>query len=201
MWIVLQVNSNRPDKWISTDNLRFQAYTAMAFGAEVITWACYTAGWWHNQVLDDQGEKTQQYDKLKTVNAELHCLGTEYMKYRSTATHMIGFGGTDWLSAYKGTSADALCTGIFRDVREESGRPLVIGEMCARNGERSSALMIADAGDPLGTERGTSVIRFRADGAFIRVYGGNGRVPISRDADGIYRAEIPASGGILITAR
>ena len=31
----------------------------MAFGAENIIWACYTAGWWQaNQVLDSQGNKT-----------------------------------------------------------------------------------------------------------------------------------------------
>ncbi|MBQ7915173.1 MAG: hypothetical protein IJ315_00110, partial [Firmicutes bacterium] len=71
MWIVLQVNSKHKEEWISENNLRFQAYTAMAFGAENIIWACYTAGWWHNQVLDEKGEKTQQYEKLKKVNGEI----------------------------------------------------------------------------------------------------------------------------------
>ena len=36
MWIVLQVNSNKPAVWITENQLRFQAYTAMAFGTESI---------------------------------------------------------------------------------------------------------------------------------------------------------------------
>ena len=80
MWIVIQVNSNDKSKWISENELRFQAYTAMAFGVQNIIWGCYTAGWWYNQVLDDKGNKTQQYDKLKTVNAEIHHLSIPYMK-------------------------------------------------------------------------------------------------------------------------
>ncbi len=201
MWIILQVNSRNPQKWISADNLRFQAFTAMAFGAEVISWACYTSGWWHNQVLDDHGEKTQQYDKLKTVNAELHTVGTEFMKYRTTSSHMIGFSGTDWLSAYNGTSADALDTGIFRDVREASGKPLIIGQMSARNGDGSTALMIADASDPYGTDTAPRDIRFRAEGKFIRALGGNGWLPLQQDEDGTYHVTIAPSAGVLITAR
>jgi hypothetical protein len=55
MWVTTQVNSYDPKVWITTDELRFQAYSAMAFGAESLTWACYTAGWWENQVVDKDG--------------------------------------------------------------------------------------------------------------------------------------------------
>ena len=45
----------------------------MAFGAENIIWACYTAGWWSNQVVDENGEKTQQYAKMQKINDCVHC--------------------------------------------------------------------------------------------------------------------------------
>ena len=201
MWIILQVNSKNPAKWISEDNLRFQAYTAMAFGAEVISWACYTRGWWHNQVLDDNGEKTEQYEKLKKVNAELHTLGTEFMKFRRTDTHMIGGFAPEWLSEYGGVPTPSLDTGIFRDVREASGKALVVGQMVSRSGDGSTALMIADASDPCGTDTTPREIRFRADGRFLRAFDGNGSVPICRDADGIYRIPLAPSAGVLVTAR
>ena len=95
MWIVLQVNSNKPECWISENELRVQAYSAMAFGAESIIWACYTAGWWHNQVLDEHGEKTEQYEKLRRINAELKAIGEPYMRYRRTATHFVGYAEND----------------------------------------------------------------------------------------------------------
>ena len=59
LWIVLQVNSVRPEEWITLNQLRHQAYTALAFGARSVNWACWTAGWWHNEVLDDMGRKTR----------------------------------------------------------------------------------------------------------------------------------------------
>ena len=93
MWIVLQVNSLDPNVWMSENNLRFQAYTSMAFGAENIIWGCYTAGWWHNEVLDTNGNKTQQYDKLKKINGEIRTIAGEYMKYRRVSTHFVGFAG------------------------------------------------------------------------------------------------------------
>ena len=72
-WYIPQVNSHNARNFEPTtrNRLRFQAYTAMAFGAEAISWACWMPGWWTNNVLTATGEKTAQYDRLKTVNAEL----------------------------------------------------------------------------------------------------------------------------------
>ena len=86
MWMVLQVNSHQPEVFISENQLRFQANCALAFGAQTIIWACYCAGWWHNHVLNRQGNKTEQYDKLRRVNERLHSLGKHYMKYQHEET-------------------------------------------------------------------------------------------------------------------
>ena len=64
---------------------------AAAFGAEAITWACSGKGWFTNNVLTAKGEKTEQYEKLKKVNGELHSIGPRYMRYRNAATHFVGF--------------------------------------------------------------------------------------------------------------
>jgi hypothetical protein len=88
--MVLQVNSNDQNVWLSADQLRFQAFTAMAYGATTLIWACYTAGWWYDHVLDKEGNPTEQYDKLKKVNAEIHTLSTEYMKYKHVRTRFEG---------------------------------------------------------------------------------------------------------------
>ncbi|MCQ2432909.1 MAG: hypothetical protein MJ175_09945 [Clostridia bacterium] len=197
MWIVLQVNSNKPAEWISENELRFQAYTAMAFGAETITWACYTAGWWHNQVLDENGEKTEQYAKLQKVNAELHAIGEPYMRYRRTATHFVGFNGTKWLDGTQITPVDSLDTGFFTDVKEADGNPIVVGEMTAREGS-GHALMICAAEDPYDKAPTMRKIRFRAAGSAVRVFGGHGIVPVCKLPDGSYETEVMSCDGILI---
>ena len=103
LWYIPQVNSSYGELWLSENMLRFQANLALAYGAEQIDWACWSVedrkedpdmpgliGWWTNNVLTLTGERTQQYAKLKKVNAELHEIGPRYMKYRNVATRRMG---------------------------------------------------------------------------------------------------------------
>ena len=201
MWIVLQVNSNKPAEWMTENNLRFQAYTSMAFGAENIIWACYTAGWWHNQVLDGEGNKTQQYDKLKKINAEIRTLADEYMKYRRVSTHFVGFEGNPDMTAVKQEAIGSLSTGIFFDVKADNGAPLVVGEMVNRKGDGSVALMICAADDPRETDPKEYNVTFRAPNRCIRALGGNGYKTVTDLGDGVYAVAVKSNEGVLITAR
>lgn len=201
MWIVLQVNSNKPEKWISENQLRFQAFSSMAFGAENITWACYTAGWWHNQVLDDRGEKTEQYDKLKKVNAEIRVLADEYMKYRRVATHFVGFEGSEWMKAVKQEPIAALNTGVFTDVRAVNGEELVVGQMISRKETEDYALFICGADDPMDAAPKTYTVTFRADDRCVKAISNEGELPLTKQADGSYAFEMKSCGGVLITAK
>ncbi|MBQ9781356.1 MAG: hypothetical protein IJW00_10510 [Clostridia bacterium] len=201
MWIVLQVNSNKPAEWMSENNLRFQAYTSMAFGAENIIWACYTAGWWHNQVLDGEGNKTQQYDKLKKINAEIRTLADEYMKYRRVATHFVGMKGHPDLQFVAQEAVDALSTGVFFDVKADNGAALVIGEMVNRNHDGSVALMVCAADDPRETDPKEYQITFRAPDRCVRALGGEGYKTVTHLGDGVYAVAIKSNEGVLITTR
>ena len=201
MWIVLQVNSNKPAEWMSENNLRFQAYTSMAFGAENIIWACYTAGWWHNQVLDGEGNKTQQYDKLKKTNAEIRTLADEYMKYRRVSTHFVGFEGHPDMAAVKQEAIGSLSTGVFFDVKADNGAPLVVGEMVNRKGDGSVALMVCAADDPRETDPKEYQITFRAPDRCVRAWGGSGYKTVTDLGDGVYAVSVRSNEGVLITAR
>ena len=207
MWIVLQVNSNKPAEWISENNLRFQAYTSMAFGAENIIWACYTAGWWHNQVLDGEGNKTEQYDKLKKINAEIRTLADEYMKYRRVSTHFVGFGGLACeaghpdMAAVQQEAIASLSTGVFFDVKADNGAPLVVGEMVNRNADGSVALMICAADDPHETDPKEYQITFRAPDRCVRALGGEGYKTVTDLGDGVYAVAVKSNEGVLIMAR
>lgn len=202
MWIVLQVNSNREAEWISENQLRFQAYSAMAFGAETIIWACYTAGWWHNQVLDKTGEKTEQYDKLKTVNAELINLGDIFMKYRRVSTHFIGFeDGSEYFKNVNQKPIESLNTGIFNEVRAENGENILVGQMVSRTNDGSYALMICGADDPQDKQSKSYAVKFKADGKEVSAFGGNGEVPLTKDADGYYSFEMKSCSGVIVIAK
>ena len=196
MWVTVQVNSYDPKVWINTDELRFQAFSALAFGAESITWGCYTAGWWTNQVLDEQGRKTQQYDKLKVVNAELHTLGSRYMRYAGKATSFIGTRRGDVPEEEKLLKEydDGTITGLHAT----DGSTLVVGEMVARDGSEGRAAFVCMADDPFGKAPATHTIRFKSDGREVTVLGGDGYLPMRRDANGWYECKVRSCQGILI---
>jgi hypothetical protein len=200
MWVTTQVNSYDPKVWITENELRFQAYSAMAFGAENLTWACYTAGWWDNQVVDKEGNKTQQYDKLKKVNAEIHLLGKRYMKYIGKETAFIGFDGAA-AKMLEGTSEKSLKAyedEVFSSL--SAGCPLVVGEMAARDGSADKALFICVADDPFDKAPKTYTLRFRATGRDISILGGDGYVPMKRGADGWVECTVRSCQGLLIEA-
>ena len=201
MWIVLQVNSHDPNLWMSENHLRFQAYTSMAFGAENITWACYTAGWWCNQVLDAEGNKTQQYDKLKKINAEIRTMADEYMKYRRVSTHFVGFEGHPDMRSVKQPAIASLNTGVFFDVKSDNGAPILVGEMVNRHGDGPVALMVCAADDPYEKDPKEYNVTFRAPDRCVRALGGNGYKTVTDLGDGLYAVSLKSSEGVLITAR
>ena len=160
MWAVIQVNSSKPEEWISENKLRFQAFSALAYGADRITWACYSAGWWHNQVLDGGGNKTEQYEKLKRVNSEVKklskfCEGKAFVKGHTIESGTLNTGG----------------------LVVQANRPLVIGEM-------SDALIICAADDPMDTAQVANEITLVLGGADATVYDCDGQKIGRKTEDG-----------------
>lgn len=145
MWIILQVNSHDPEKWMNLSQLRHQAFTALAFGVRSINWACWTAGWFHNNVLDSRGNKTEQYAKLCRVNTDIRTLTENYMAYRNLSTHFVGFENSGLLSGVKAEKENDITLGIFSHIKSEGDS--IIGHM---EGDGKEALFIADSTDPYG---------------------------------------------------
>lgn len=200
-WIVLQVNSHREDRIISLNQLRFQAFSAMAFGAQVITWACYTAGWWHHQVLDDQGNKTPQYEKLKQVNSEMKCIAEEYMRYRNVATHFVGSGDNIDAAIVSRTPVTTLHTDVFCNIQEENGLPLIVGEMVSREDGNGRALMICPADDPMDSNPHIGTLQFCLKGNYrVRAWNGVGEINIAESPNRQYCLQLNSGNGVFIVA-
>lgn len=196
MWVTVQVNSLDPEVWISENELRFQAFSALAFGASNLSWACYTAGWWNNQVVDGAGNKTEQYDKLKKVNAEIHTLADRYMKYRNIETVCVGFEDTDMLEDSQLESQPELEFGRLSGL--SAGCPLLVGKMTARNGGRGKALFICVADDPYNENPQEHTIRFTARGRKIKAWGGDGPIKVVRSGKGLYEIPVVSNQGVFI---
>ena len=202
MWIVLQANSYDPNVFTSENQLRFQAYLAMAFGAECIFWACYTAGWWYNQVLDSTGNKTEQYEKLKRVNQELNTIGSIYMQYRCVDTYFVGNNRDvcDFcLDDEK--QCESLSIGVAEDLHAENGALLIVGQMKHRKDKDiPDAFMICAADDPYDLHNQGNVISFRTDAKNVKLYTGTGSVLLYAGSDNVYHFKLLSCHGALLVA-
>ncbi|MDD4623118.1 MAG: hypothetical protein PHG71_07770, partial [Kiritimatiellae bacterium] len=157
-------------------------------------------GWWTNNVLDAAGQQTEQYAKLKKVNAELKRLGQEYMKFRSTDTHFVGFPqGSPRNPKEPVALPTALDAGFFKGVRASNGAPLLAGEMSARDPALSArALFVTAADDPEDVKPATFELVFRAPGA--KAYGGNGPIPVKELLDGSCSIPFRSCQGVLLVS-
>ena len=198
MRTVLQVNSHQLDVFISESQLRFQAGCALAFGAETIIWACYCAGWWHNHVLDRQGNKTEQYEKLKAVNAGLHRLGETYMQYRHAQTHFVGGFSSEELSKTGKAAIARLDTACIRGLHA-GGAKLLVGQMTLREAGEGEALLIAAADDPQGEAIRTHRVTFECDRR-IRAVGYAGSVPVAAHGKNTYSLMLNTCDAVLLIA-
>lgn len=190
LWYIPQVNSSYGELWLSENMLRFQAFLAMAFGAEQIDWACWSraasgetpdmpglTGWWTNNVLTLKGERTEQYAKLKRVNAEIRRLGDRYMKYRTVATHHDGASGA---------------------VRASDGSRVTVGEMVARSGDPSrKAYFVLASDDPFDEGQRRHTYELKASGKVCAI-GKDGPVEVAPSGSGAWRFSLKSNECALI---
>ena len=185
---------------ITEQKLRYQANMAMAFGAETLMWACWTKGWWTMNVLDENGAKTVQYDRLKHVNAEIKGIAPRFMEFRSVDTRLVGFEKhPDWLKGSDSTSVAALDGGFFRQLKAEDGDALVVGIMTDRRGVPArKALYVVAAEDPWDESPKVRTVSFEGVGK-VTAFAANGPVPLRRLADGRrYAFDLKSNGAVLV---
>lgn len=196
MWMVLQVNSHQPEVFISEKQLSFQANCALAFGARTIIWACYCAGWWHNHVLDKQGNQTQQYEKLKKVNEQLHALGETYMKYRHTQTCFVGSHAPEALEKTGLSALEKLSVGPISGLHAD-GAALIVGIMRGKDDPQGTALYVFAADDPKGACIKRHRVKFTCKGQ-VRAAAGNGNVLLTNDGAGECAFDLETCQGVLL---
>ena len=199
-WYIPQVNSRYGDRHMSANTLRFQAHAAMAFGAVSLTWACYTPGWWTNNVIRADGAPNPEYGMLQTVNAELRGMAPDFMRYRNTATHFLGFAASERLDSVGIAVHDRLDAAGFADVAAADGGPVLVGEMTARDAGAGRALFVLAADDMYDRRPLVRELRFRAPGRTVRARDAKGVRTLSPDAAGVYAVPLRSNAAVLLMA-
>lgn len=210
-WFIPQVNTFDPSVDMTEDKLRYQAFAALSFGAEVLTWACWSPGWWEKNVLYKDGTKTGQYERLKTVNAEIRRIAGPYMQFRRVETHFTGFTGPaeEWLKPEPRTflpqlnfnETNGVSTAAFADVKADDGKALIIGDFIERKaGGKKCAMLVFAADDPFGESSAERVVRFTSKRE-VKAIASRGEAKLEQAGDGAYAVRLRSSDCVFVVAR
>ncbi len=87
-WLYLQTQGNWFDRIYALptyEQIRWQAYTALAYGAKCLMHVAYTPVWGSDAyaMIDKQGNVTEQYLYAKRINTELNTLSPVYMRFKN----------------------------------------------------------------------------------------------------------------------
>ena len=179
--MVLQVNSLREEEHVSEDQLLFQAFSAMAHGAKAVSWACYSSGWWYHNVLDSEGNKTEQYEKLKSANAKIRALGNVCFDY-------------NWSSAVRVNAGSKTDVSSFSEVAFTSDA--LIGSFNNENGVNAVFISPVEY-----DSKGTNTLTFKAEKADkVILHVAEGKRELTPDQAGLYRVELNGAEPCFITA-
>ncbi|MBR5767410.1 MAG: hypothetical protein IKX86_01860 [Clostridia bacterium] len=87
LWLIAGVYDSTSG--LSAEKIKLQAYTAMAYGVNCISYACWTADGWGTTVLNSKGNKNPVYDALKEAVLDAKTFSPIYVKYSRTGTAMM----------------------------------------------------------------------------------------------------------------
>jgi hypothetical protein len=208
LYVVGQINNIWADKAVTTDQLRFQAYSAMAFGAKSISWACWTTGWWENNVYMN-GQRTAQYEKLVEVNAELKTWEPIFMRY--SATHFgyllnkpvrdeLPSETFDMLSRLRQTGIKKIDKSIITDLAVEGKEVIQVGQFRKNVGE-GTALMLLNMTDFTYAVKTTATVTFKVvdNTSVVTAYVKGIPTVLNPDENGVYTVEVSGADAVFLT--
>jgi len=195
-----QLNSLFKELPMDLPRLRYQAFTALAFGVRRLTWACYSPLWWEHNPLDKDGKPTPQWEMGRKVNREIRALTADYMRFRPTGVRFIGFPKAEATRLGEEASELAVEATPIRGLKSDDGGRLVIGEFAAADGSNEYACLVAAADDAEGKSPKMRKVRFFAP-VGVKAWNCEGPVTPKLGADGRYELDLPSDGALFIETR
>ncbi len=142
--VILSVGTFGPNRGVSEAEMRFQAYTTLAYGSRSLGWFTYLTeipygNWtnWEDHVINRDGTRTRHYSMVRYVNAEVLALAPTLLRLESTGVYH-----TEPLPPWTTSVEDADL------VESMSGGLGLVGEFTAEDGHRYMMVVNRDFIDP-----------------------------------------------------
>ena len=223
MWTVMQAGtySDEENDYITVAQLNSQLYTSLAFGSQVINWACWESGWFdaNSNMINSNGERNPVYYNVKEVNANIKALSPAYMKYINTDTAFVGntdavrqhntIDGTDDLNFIK-NDGNVLEQDMFQNIKVESDSAVILAGAFTKRDGNGEAILFSNVTNFYGREdfilnsdvNTETVITFKLKDPNSRVviYYPEVAYVMEPNANGVYRLSLENTDGVFITA-
>ena len=205
-------NGTTYNKAPTEEQLRLQLYTALAFGADSISWwSYYPLNVVTNGALNADGSTTEVYDDIKTVNNELATFSSLYKNYdwkgvimSSPDSGFFGIGADAQYKAYKKVKDEGLFsnyllsasnTSSFTSI-EGSGSNHIVSVMQDDNGnEAFVAVNYAAVGD-----KQTLNLTFKGALGQYAIYKNGEMQTVAIGTDGYTLTLAPGEGAFIVEA-
>lgn len=146
---IQSVSFNKNKRTPDEQEMRWQAYCALSFGAQDIEYFTYctpisTTEDFKDALVDLNNEKTERWYGAQSVNRALHLMSDAYMQYDNLGAFTVNptsAGFMKFSNQYKDFDAIA-------DVSVSDNRPVLIGAFASDTAEHSRAFTCVDLGDP-----------------------------------------------------
>ena len=187
---------------LTANMYRFQAFAALAFGARMIDWACWSDGFWKaDHIVNPDGTRSVQFDRLKAVNGELHRLGGALDAYTHTATDFVDFDAKspDGMKGVRQLPVASSQSGLFAEVKAQDATPLLVGHYVSKRADGSAAMLVVSCDDPHDKGGREHVVGFRAvDGDVSVIASREGGVALTKGEDGRYTLPLRSNEAALV---
>ena len=146
---IQSVSFNKNKRTPDEQEMRWQAYCALSFGAQDIEYFTYctpisTTEDFKDALVDLNNEKTERWYGAQSINRALHLMSDAFMQYQNLGAFTVNptsAGFMKFSNQYKDFDAIA-------DVSVTYNRPVLIGAFASDTAEHSRAFTCVDLGDP-----------------------------------------------------
>jgi len=191
-----------PKYELTTDQIKFQAYTSMAYGAKGVTWYCTVA--WPGFITDEDGTRNEMFDKLEETNGDVKALEPVFMRY-SAASDVVLMGdkysGKKNLTPYQGnTDVSQLTQESLTDLAVDERSAMLVGHFEKNVGE-GEAFMFVGLNNYRFTKDQTASVTFKtADpDAVVTAYIKGEATVLTPDENGFYTVEVVNADAVFVT--
>ena len=200
-WLFIQSMSWNDRRIPDLEDLRFQAYSAIAYGATKLMHFCYSNPHFPDgySAVDVNGEKSDLYPVLQQFNTEMQHLAPILSQYKDLGAFYV----TEWMSAevpvYLRQVKDLSQYEDFRTIREISAdQPLMVGAFEHPQDGLDKAFVIVNASDCYQQLEADVSFTLRYSDGPVTVTMDGRTFTLEADADGVYRLHLGSGGGAFV---